>query len=150
MQLPGYHGQGRQTSSPLHPNIISSQSPCHPCALLSNGPYCSSFFPGSSDGKESARNAQDVGSIPQSGRSPGEGNGSPLQYSCLENTMDRGAWRATVRGVTVGYDWVIITAIPVTFLSENFCTFWTRIFFLQVFTWFPPSFLSNPCLNVDI
>ena len=48
-------------------------------------------FPGHSDGKESARNMGDLGSIPESGRSPGEGNGSPLQYSCLENPMDRGA-----------------------------------------------------------
>ena len=48
-------------------------------------------FPHSSVGKESARNAGDLGSIPGSGRSPGEGNGNPLQYSCLENPMDRGA-----------------------------------------------------------
>ena len=45
-------------------------------------------------------NAGDAGSIPGSGRSPGEGNGNPLQYSCLENPMDRGAWRATVHGVS--------------------------------------------------
>ena len=57
-------------------------------------------FPGGSDGKESAHNAGDPGSIPGSGRSPGEGNGNPLQYSCLENSMDRGAWQATVHGVT--------------------------------------------------
>ena len=44
--------------------------------------------------------ARDRGSIPGSGRCPGEGNGNPLQYSCLENSMDRGAWRATVHGVT--------------------------------------------------
>jgi len=56
-------------------------------------------FPGSSDGKESACSAGDLGSIPGSGRSPGEGNGSPLQYLCLENSMDRRAWRATVYGV---------------------------------------------------
>ena len=55
--------------------------------------------------KESACNAGDLGSIPGSGRSPGEGNGNPLQYSCLENPMDRGAWRATVHGVArVGHD----------------------------------------------
>ena len=47
---------------------------------------------GGSDGKESACNAGDPGSIPGSGRSPGEGNGNPLQYSCLENSMDREAW----------------------------------------------------------
>ena len=46
----------------------------------------------------SACNAGDLGSIPGPGRSPGEGNGNPLQYSCLENPMDRGAWRATVHG----------------------------------------------------
>ena len=56
-------------------------------------------FPGGSDGKESACNAGDPGSIPGSGRSLGEGNGNPLQYSCLENPMDRGAWWATVHGV---------------------------------------------------
>ena len=50
--------------------------------------------------KESAYNAGDPGSIPGSGRSPGEGNGNPLLYSCLENPMDRGAWWATVHGVT--------------------------------------------------
>ena len=52
----------------------------------------SSVFPGSSDGKVSAYNAGDPGSIPGLGRSPGEGNGNPLQYSCPENPMDRGAW----------------------------------------------------------
>ena len=57
-------------------------------------------FPGGSDGKASVYHAGDLGSIPGSGRSPGEGNGNPLQYSCLENPMDRGAWRATVHGVT--------------------------------------------------
>ena len=56
-------------------------------------------FPGGSDGKESACNAGCIDSIPGSGRSPGEGNGNPLQYSCLENCMDRGAWWATVHGV---------------------------------------------------
>ena len=57
-------------------------------------------FPGGSDGKESACNVGDLGSIPGLGRSPGEGNGNPLRYPCLENPMDRGAWRATVHGVT--------------------------------------------------
>ena len=54
---------------------------------------CPKDFPGGSDGKESAYNARDPGSIPASGRSPGEGDGNPLWYSCLENPMDRGAWR---------------------------------------------------------
>ena len=57
-------------------------------------------FPGGSDGKESICNAGDQGLIPGSGRSPGEGKGNPLQYSCLENPMDRGAWWATVHGAT--------------------------------------------------
>ena len=56
-------------------------------------------FPGGSEDKASACSAGDLGSIPGLGRSPGEGNGNPLQYSCLENPMDRGAWRATVHGV---------------------------------------------------
>ena len=57
-------------------------------------------FPVASDGKESACNVGDPGSIPGSGRLPGEGNGYPVQYSCLENVMDRGAWQATTHGVT--------------------------------------------------
>ena len=56
-------------------------------------------FLGGSDNKESACNAGDLGSIPKSGRSPGEVNGSPHQYCCLENSMDRGAWWAKVHGV---------------------------------------------------
>ena len=55
--------------------------------------------PSSSDGKESAYEAGDQGSIPGIGRYPGEGNGNPLQYSCLENSMDREVWQATLRGV---------------------------------------------------
>ena len=57
-----------------------------------------------SDGKESACNAGDLGSSPGSVRSPGEGNGYPLWYSCLENSMDRGAWPATVHGVSKRHD----------------------------------------------
>jgi len=73
--------------------------------LISNGVdfykiYCLLCFPGGSDGKESACKAGDLGLIPEFGRSPGEGNGNPLQYSCLENSMDRGAWQAIVHGVT--------------------------------------------------
>ena len=56
-------------------------------------------FPSSSVGKESACNAGDVALIPGLGRSPGEGNVIPLQYFCLENSMDRGAWWATVHGI---------------------------------------------------
>ena len=56
-------------------------------------------FPGGSEVKASACNAEDLGLIPESERSPGEGNGNPLQYSCLENPMDGGAWWATVHWV---------------------------------------------------
>ena len=60
---------------------------------------CRSGFPGGSDGKESACNVGDPSSNPGLGRSPGEGNGNPLQYSCLENPKDKEAWQATVHGV---------------------------------------------------
>ena len=56
-------------------------------------------FPGGADGKESACHVGNPSLIPGSGSSPGEGNGNPLQYSCLENPMDKGAWRAAVHGV---------------------------------------------------
>ena len=56
-------------------------------------------FPGGAVVNNLPFNAGDTGSIPGSGRAPGEGNGNPLQYSCLENFMDRGAWWATVQGV---------------------------------------------------
>ena len=55
--------------------------------------------PGGSDSKESACNAGDLGSIPELGRSPGGGHGNPLQYSCLENHMDRGTWEVTAHDV---------------------------------------------------
>ena len=57
-------------------------------------------FPAGSDGKESPCNVGDLGLIPGSGRSLVKGDGNPSQYPCLENSMDRGAWRAVVRGVT--------------------------------------------------
>ena len=63
-------------------------------------------FPGGSDGRESACNAGDSGSMPESGRSLSEGNGYPLQYSCLENSMDRGAQQATVHGVAKSWKWL--------------------------------------------
>ena len=61
---------------------------------------CVLGVPGDSDGKESACNAGDPGLIHGLGRSPGEGNGDPLQYSCPESLMDRGLWQAIVHGVT--------------------------------------------------
>ena len=67
--------------------------------------YVKKSFPCGSDGEESACNAGDLGSIPGLGRSPGEGNGNPLQYSCLENPMDGRAWKVqSVGSQRVGYD----------------------------------------------
>ena len=63
------------------------------------GPIVVLGFPDGSDSKESACNAGDLGSNPGLGRSPGEENGNPLQYSYLENSMGRGAWQATIRGL---------------------------------------------------
>ena len=76
-------------------------------------------FPHSSVGKESACNAGDLGLIPRLGRAPGEGNGYLLQYSCLENPKDRGAWQATVHGVArVGHD--LATKPPPRCLYSDF------------------------------
>ena len=70
--------------------------------------YIHTRLPGSPDGKESACNMADLGSIPGLGRSPGEGNSYPLQYSYLENSMDRGAWQVTVHGVAKIYIYIYI------------------------------------------
>ena len=76
-------------------------------------------FPGGSQVKVSACNAGDLGSIPGSGRSPGEGNGNPLQYSWLENPMDGGAWRATVH--RVAKSWTRLSNFTFTFKLANSC-----------------------------
>ena len=80
--------------------------------FLKELPYWTMFcqnFPCSSVGKESACSAEDLGSIPGLGRSPGEGNGDPLQYPCLENLMDRGAWWAAVHGGLKSWARLILT-----------------------------------------
>ena len=74
-------------------------------------------FPGGSEVKASASNEGDPGSIPGSGRSPGEGNGNPLQYSFLENPMDGGAWQVTVHGVAKS--WTILSDFTFPFLGEE-------------------------------
>ena len=79
-----------------HSNNLEPPSPWSFDSALDLGTW---GFPGGSDSKVFACNAEDPGSIPESGRSPREGNGNPLQYSCLENFMDRGAWWDTVHGV---------------------------------------------------
>ena len=78
----------------IYVNIAVPPSILIPCIKLTH-----QGFPDGSGGKESACNAGDRDSIPESGRSPGERNGNPLQYPCLENSMDKGAWWATVYGV---------------------------------------------------
>ena len=78
-------------------------------------------FPYSSVGKESACNAGDLGLIPRLGRFPGEGNGNPLQYFCLEIPMVKGAWKATVCGIiAVGYD--LVTKPPPIYSVNIYCT----------------------------
>ena len=79
-------------------------------------------FPGGSDGKASVYNAGDPGSIPGMGRSPGEGNGTPLQYSCLENPMDGGAWEAAVHGVAKSWTRLSdFTSHIIFILRKNSC-----------------------------
>ena len=78
-------------------------------------------FPGGSEGKVSACSAEDLGSIPGSGRSPGEGNGNPLQYSCLENPMDGGVWQATVHGVIKSQ--TRLSDFTFTFFHDSFQNF---------------------------
>ena len=83
----------------IFPKVRNEQSGNFLICSLSSRMLCNSV------GKESACNVGDLGSIPGSGRSPGDGNGNLIQYSCLENPMNRGAWQATVHGVArVGHD----------------------------------------------
>ena len=82
------------------------------------------FLPGGSDGTESAYNVGDSGSIPGSGRSPEEGNGYPFQYSCQENSMNRGTWQANPLGSQrVGHNWGTKLSLHVSScngVSDNF------------------------------
>ena len=80
----------------------------HSICTLTYDPFIISLgFPGGSDDEESACSAGDLGSIKGLGRSPGEGNGYPIQYLCLENSMDRGAWWAVVHGVAKS--WTVLS-----------------------------------------
>ena len=92
--LPGFPPTSLPASSHVHVPVLLSPRP-----LVFHSPSCCKGFPGGSAGKASTCNAGDLGSIPGSGRSPGEGNGNTLQYSCLEKPMDGGACWATVHGV---------------------------------------------------
>ena len=80
--------------------VLSLYKSFIPCFPFKVPPSLNGGFPGDSDGKESACSVGELGSIPGSGRSPGEGNGNPLHYSCLGNSMNRGAWWSTVHGAT--------------------------------------------------
>ena len=89
--------------------LLSHVQLCDPMDWITAGSpvlYYLLGSPGGSDGKESICNVGDPGLIPGSGRSPGEGHGNPLQYSCLENPMDRGARWATVIGVAKSWTWL--------------------------------------------
>ena len=77
-------------------------------------------FLGGLDGKESACNAGDPGSIPGWDRFPGEGNGNPLQYPCLENPIDKGAWWATVPGVAKSQSQLSTLSLPYTLLCARY------------------------------
>ena len=112
---------GPASVKPLRAEVTSASSDARYPALS---------FPGGSEIKASACNAGDLGLTPGSGRSPGEGNGYPLQYSCLENPMDRGVWWATIHRVTKS---------------------WTRPSnFTFTFTFFPPhGILNKACILED-
>ena len=82
-------------------------------------------FPGGSDSKESTCNVGDLGSIPGLGGSPGVGDGNPLQYSSLENSRDRGAWQATVHGVSKTHDWVTKpSTVQYPWAQKRPCAWW--------------------------
>ena len=83
-------------------------------------------FPGGLEGKESACNAGDPGSIPGSGRSPGGGNGNPIQYSCLENPMDSRPWWATVHGVVKNQTGLSVYTHTSVYLLKKILNFDTR------------------------
>ena len=107
MSLPA-HRRRRQCSWGLATFLLSEyvKQPPHPYSKFHVANLFNSDFPGGSDGKASAYNAGDLGSIPGSGRSPGEGNRTPLQYSWLENPMDGEAWWTTVHGVAKSRTWL--------------------------------------------
>ena len=98
-----WSGQGKKASGcGSHENLVLPSREVRAHYFHPPPPFLHSThqaFPCGSDGKESACNDGDPGPVPVSGRSPGEGDGSPLQYSCLENSTDREALKATVRGV---------------------------------------------------
>ena len=112
----------------------------------------------SSNSKESSWSTGDPGLIPGLGRSSGEGNGSPLQYSCLENLMDRGAWRATVHGITksrtrlsdwaeIEHTWMTLGVTQNTHLWTIHTTFTRWCTTLKIFTIWP--FIRKVCWSLS-
>ena len=113
----------------------------------SSQPRINLGFPGDSDCKKSAHNVGDLGSIPGLGRSPGEANSYPLQYSCLENSMDRGAWQATGHGVaTVRHYWATFTFrhLEDTWRFENLCSH-TKMELIRCSKDFMSGYKCIPC-----
>ena len=123
--LAGYIPQLPTLTKCWHPSnkiIILTTTSSGSCSLPS--------FPGGSDGKESVCNAGDLGLIPGSRRSPGEGNGYPLQYSCLENPTDREAWWLhSIGSQRVGHDW----ATPLQFRCKSEGCSFSRLHCFQTF-----------------
>ena len=105
-------------------------------------------FPAGSDSKVSAHDAGDPGSMPGLGRSPGEGNGNPLQYSCLENSMDGGAWWATVHGVTKSRTWLSdFTHFTSCDLTQMCLLVYYQIFQVECLCF--PSYRTKSSMNKD-
>ena len=111
--------------SPLDHHIQCSLPLAHQLMLLARW-LQHQGFPGGLHGKESAYQAGELGLIPGSGRCPGEGNGNPLQYSCLENPMDRKSWWATVHGVAKRHDQVTNTLIFHYSIQQRALADWLR------------------------
>ena len=105
-----------QTTAKLNTTVNTTSSPEMSRIPSPFGVMDCGGFPHSSVGIESAWCAGDLGLIPELGRRPGEGNGNPPQYSCLEKSMDREAWQATVHGVTKSH--------TVELISQTFYTKW--------------------------
>ena len=105
----GWRSSKEGKGYPLQCSGPESSMDCVVHGVTKSQTQLSAFHTGGSVGKGSACNARDLASVPGLGRPPGEGNGNPLQYSCLGNPMDRGAWWAAVHGVTKSWtrlsDW---------------------------------------------
>ena len=120
-----YLNKAAENKTSQHSSRIQQPQHSLPC------PYGRSGFPGGSDGKEPACIAGDLSSIPRSGKSPGEGNGNPFQYPCLESPMDGEAWQA-IGGRRVGHDWV--TSLSSFFSISSFLLYFRTDFLRLLLT----------------